>query len=153
EYPHKPAWSNPVLGASARAFRDYVLSATGLALAPEQVLDLFDAAAGPVDQLFQIREFLKAAGKRARDLVLYYVGHGGFDSDEYYLGIRSTRSDHEFITTIESRKLARIIRDAFGHKRVYVILDSCFAASAAADFQGEEIEVAVRKMSQPLPRQ
>jgi formylglycine-generating enzyme required for sulfatase activity len=153
EYPQKPAWSNPVLGTSARAFRDYVLSPTGFALMPGQVLDLFDAPAGPADQLFQIKAFLKTAGGRARDLVVYYVGHGGFDNDEYYLGIRTTQHDHEFITTIESRKLARIIRDGFGRKRVYVILDSCFAASAARDWQGDEIDAAVRKMSQPLPRQ
>ena len=153
EYPEKPAWSNPVLGKSARAFRDYVLSPTGFALTSGQVLDLFDVAAGPADQLFQIKAFLKAAGARARDLIVYYVGHGGFDNDDYYLGIRTTQQDHEFITTIESRKLARIIREGFGRKRVYVILDSCFAASAARDWQGDEIEAAVRKMSQPLPRQ
>jgi formylglycine-generating enzyme required for sulfatase activity len=153
EYPQKPAWSNPVLGTSARAFRDYLLSPTGFALMPHQVLDLFEAAAGPADQLFQIKEFLRTAGARARDLIVYYVGHGGFDNDDYYLGIRNTQRDHEFITTIESRKLARIIRDGFGRKRVYVILDSCFAASAARDWQGDEIDAAVRKMSQPLPRQ
>jgi formylglycine-generating enzyme required for sulfatase activity len=153
EYPQKPAWSNPVLGTSARAFRDYLLAPTGLSLTPGQVLDLFDAAAGAADQLFQIKEFLKKSGTRARDLIVYYVGHGGFDNDDYYLGIRNTQHDHEFITTIESRKLARIIREGFGRKRVYVILDSCFAASAAPDWQGDEIEAAVRKMSQPLPRQ
>jgi formylglycine-generating enzyme required for sulfatase activity len=153
EYPQKPAWSNPVLGTSARAFRDYVLSSTGFALMPGQVLDLFDAPGGPAEQLFQIKEFLKTTGAHARDLIIYYVGHGGFDNDDYYLGIRNTQRDHEFITTIESRKLARIIREGFGRKRVYVILDSCFAASAARDWQGDEIEAAVRKMSQPLPRQ
>jgi hypothetical protein len=41
----------------------------------------------------------------------------------------------------------------FGRKRVYVILDSCFAASAVSDWQGSEIQAAVRKMAQPLPRQ
>jgi hypothetical protein len=153
EYPRKPAWSNPVLGASARAFRDYVRSPMGLAVVREQVLDLFDDEAGPIDQLFRIKAFLKTTGKDARDLILYYVGHGGFDNDDYYLGIRSTEREHEFISTIESRKLARIIRDGFGRKRVYVILDSCFAASAARDWQGEEIEAAVRQMGQPLPRQ
>jgi hypothetical protein len=153
EYPQKPAWSNPVLGTSARAFRDYLLSPEGFALAPGQILDLFDADAGPADQLFQIKEFLKATSAQVRDLVVYYVGHGGFDNDDYYLGVRATRRDHEFITTIDSGKLARIIRQGFGHRRIYVILDSCFAASAARDWQGDEIEAAVRKLSQPLPRQ
>jgi hypothetical protein len=153
EYPQKPEWSNPVLGTSARAFRDYLLSPEGFALTPGQILDLFDADTGSADQLFQVKEFLKAAGAQVRDLVVYYVGHGVFDNGEYCLGIRATRRDHEFLTTIDSRKLARIIREGFGQRRIYVILDSCFAASAARDWQGDEIEAAVRKLSQPLPRQ
>jgi hypothetical protein len=151
EYPQKPAWSNPVLRTSAHAVRDYVLSPTGLALAPSKVLDLFDDGADPAGQLVRIKEFLSATASIARDLVLYYVGHGGFYDDEYHLGVRSTRHELEYLTTIESKKLAQILRDGFRRKRVYVFLDSCFAASAASDFQGDEINVAVRKMSQSLP--
>ena len=153
EYPQKPAWSNPVLGASARGVRDYLRSPTGLAMQPPQVLDLFDATGGPGDQLVQIEEFLKTTGEGARDLIVYYVGHGCFDHDDYCLGIRATQREREFLSTIESKKLARIIREGFARKRVYVILDSCFAASAASDWMGDEVELAVRKMSQPLPRQ
>jgi hypothetical protein len=74
EYPQKPAWSNPVLGTSACAFRDYVVSPTDFGLMPGQVLDLFEAAAGPADQLLQIKGFLRTAGAHARDLIVYYVG-------------------------------------------------------------------------------
>ena len=151
EYPWKPAWSSPVLGTSARGVRDYLLSPTGFGLAPGQVLDLFDDAAGPVDQLGRIKEFLDTTGGEARDLVLYYAGHGGFGNGEYHLGIRNTQHDHEFITRIESTKLAQIIRDGFAHKRAHVILDSCFSASAAHDWHGDAIEVAVRTMSEPSP--
>ena len=153
EYPQKPAWSNPVLGASARAVRDYLRSSTGLGMRAPQILDLFDVGGGPPDQLFQIAQFLKITGASARDLIVYYVGHGCFDQDDYCLGIRATQHYQEFISTIESRKLARIIREGFSRKRVYVILDSCFAASAARDWQGDEIDLAVKKMGQPLPRQ
>jgi len=125
----------------------------GLALAPGQVLDLFDDGMDPTGQLLRIGDFLSATAGTSRDLLLYYVGHGGFHRDEYYLGVQCTQHDREFITTIESRKLAEVIRRGFGRKRVYVILDSCFAASAAVDWQGNEIEAAVRKMAQPLPRQ
>jgi len=153
EYPQKPSWTNPVLGASAAALRAYLLSPTGFALASEQVLDLFDDDADQVHQLLQIEEFLATAGRHARDLILYYVGHGGFDNGDYYLGVRRTQRDREFITTIESRKLAKIIREGFRRKRLYVILDACFSASAASDWQGEEAEAAVRKLTQHLPRQ
>jgi hypothetical protein len=97
----------PPLGASARAFRDYVRSPEGLALAPDHVLDLFDDEADPVGQFLRIEAF----------------------------------RDREFLTTIESRKLAKIIRDGSARKRVYVILDACFSASTASDWQGDEIEV------------
>jgi Caspase domain len=153
EYPRKPAWTNPVLGASARAIRDYLRSPSGLAMRPAQLLDLFEAPDSPPDQLLQIAAFLNTTGARGRDLIVYYVGHGCFDHDDYCLGVRATERDKEFISTLESRKLARIIREGFARKRVYVILDSCFAASAARDWQGDEIAVAVRKMSQPLPRE
>jgi hypothetical protein len=152
EYPQKSTWTNPVLGTSARGVRDYLRSPGGLAMKAAQVLDLFDAAGGPQEQLFQIEDFLNTAGADARDLIVYYVGHGCFDQDDYCLGIRTSQRGREFLSTIESKKLARIIREAFARKRVYVVLDSCFAASAAGDWQGDEIELAVKKMSQPLPR-
>jgi ankyrin repeat protein len=152
DYPLRDGWTNPVLGSSARAFRDYVLSPTALALAPSNVLDLFDDDADQVQQLLRIEAFLATEGARARDLVLYYVGHGGFDSDDYYLGIRCTQRDREFITTIESRKLAKVIRGGFRRKRLYVILDACFSGTAASDWQGDEIELAVRRLARPLPR-
>jgi len=151
EYPRKSVWSNPVLCSSAHAFRDYIQSEMGFALPPGQVLDLFDSELDPTSQLIHVGDFLAARTRTATDLVLYYVGHGGFHHDDYHLGIRCTQADREFITTLESRKLAQVIRREFGRKRVYVILDSCFSASAASDWQGSEIEAAVRKMAQPLP--
>jgi hypothetical protein len=152
EYPGKSEWSNPVLRTSAHAFRDYVLSPAGLSLHPGQLLDLFDDVMEPAAQLIRIGEFLASAAGSARDLVLYYVGHGGFHGNEYYLGVRGTRREFEFLTTIQSKSLALVVRKAFGGKRVYVILDSCFSASAASDFQADVIEAAVRKMAQQLPR-
>lgn len=152
EYPRKPAWTNPVLAASARAFREYVISPDGLGIPDAQVLDLFDDDGDQVHQCLRIEEFLASAGQHAHDLLLYYVGHGSFDRDEYCLGIRATQRDREFITTIESRKLAQIIREGFARRRVFVILDACFSASAARDWQGDELVAAVHKMAGPLPK-
>src|SRR6516225_362685 len=75
EYPRKPAWTNPVLRTSAAAVRGYVTSSDGFGLAAAQVLDLFDSALDQVRQLLAIEQFLAAAG-HARDLILYYIGHG-----------------------------------------------------------------------------
>jgi hypothetical protein len=152
-YPRRPDWSNPVLRASAHAFRDYLRSAAGFGLVPDQVLDLFDDDTHPTGQLLRIGDFLASNARTSRDLIVYYVGHGGFHHDDYYLAVQCTQHDREFITTIESRKLAQIIRREFSRKRVYVILDSCFSASAVNDWQGSEIDAAVRQIAKPLPRQ
>jgi serine/threonine protein kinase len=142
-----------VLGASARAVRDYVLSPEGLGIPAGQLLDLFDDAAAAAKQCENIEAFLTGdAVRTARDLIVYYVGHGGFDGDEYYLAVRDTANNREFLTAIESRKLARIIHEAFGRRRVYVILDACFAGSAASDWQGTALEWAVKRMSRPFPK-
>jgi hypothetical protein len=45
-------------------------------MSPPQILDLFDHAGGPVEQLFEVESFLKTSGAGARDLIVYYVGHG-----------------------------------------------------------------------------
>jgi Caspase domain len=151
EFPGLPAWSNPELGASARAFRDYVRDPSGLGIPRRRVLDLFDDEADQVEQCLRIDEFLSREGTAASDLILYYIGHGTFDNDEYCLGIRSTQRGREYLTTIESRKLARSVRDHFRRKRVYLILDSCYAASAARDWQGDEVNHAIRKFAKVLP--
>jgi hypothetical protein len=130
--------------------RGYVTSSDGFGLAAAQVLDLFDSALDQVRQLLAIEQFLAAAG-HARDLILYYIGHGGFENRDYYLGIRGTQDRREDITAIESRKLAKIVREGFRRRRVYVIMDACFAASAIGDWQGDEAMAAVRNMEQHLP--
>ncbi|MEO7734154.1 MAG: caspase family protein [Kofleriaceae bacterium] len=153
EYPRKPIWSNPVLSKTARAFSEYIRSSTGFGLARNQILDLFDDGSNAIRQLTLIEEFLIASGSAAQDLIVYYVGHGSFIDREYCLAISDTCRDREFITTIESAKLARAIRRSFSRKRVYIIIDACFSASAVNDWQGGEIEAAIRKAAQQLPTQ
>jgi hypothetical protein len=148
-YPRMATWDNPVLGTSAADVRAY--AASGMALPPAQVLDLFDDPAPAPAQCAKIEAFL-AGHPGARDLIVYYIGHGAFDEEEYYLGLADTAEHRIFMTALESRKLARVIRECFGRRRVYVILDACFAASAVADWQGGALDAAVRRMAAPLPR-
>lgn len=152
EYPQHTEWTNHVLAASALAVRDYLRSPIGMAMQPGQILDLFDADDTAPDQLVQIENFLRATGTaNARDLVLYYVGHGDFDDYKHYcLGIRASARYRKY-TLMKSRELATAVRGAFGQKRIYVIYDACFAASALPDWQGSKIEVAAREMSRSLP--
>jgi len=151
KYPHKPDWTNPVLEASAEAIRDYIESPDGLALTRAQIFDRFDSEDHQAAQLLDIESFLRTAPVHARDLIVYYIGHGEFESREYYLGIRNTQRYRQDITAIESRKLAKIVREGFRNKRIYVIIDACFAASAVRDWQGDEAIAAIRNLEQHLP--
>src|SRR5580700_860822 len=121
---------SPAFGASARAVRAYLLRPTGLALPSEQLLDLFDSTAGPHDQYLALTDFLDE-NQGATDLLIYYVGHGGFfPNRDYFLAIHGTRDGQEFATALEIEKLAFALQEGFRNKRVFIILDCCFAGEA-----------------------
>src|SRR4051812_18937092 len=67
----------------------------GLGLPTGQIKSLFDADLSDDDQLAEIQRFVthqveeaRARAKPIRDLLIFYVGHGGFSSEDYYLAIR-----------------------------------------------------------------
>lgn len=149
-YPRRADWTNPVLGASARALRDYVTSPMGLAVPAYQILDLFDDSAPAILQCERIGAFLRdGAARSARDLILYYIGHG---TGDYYLGVHHTERDREYLTGLDSEKLALVVHESFRRRRVNVIVDACYAGSGVKDWQGSAAELVVKRMSKHLPR-
>lgn len=144
---------------SSRRLRQYLTSKEGLALPQENVLDLFDAEKAPADLDEEVATFLKkrlaelkAEGHVARDLIVYYVGHGGFSGDnEYFLALRSTRSDNEAMSSYPIKGLAKTLREHAARLRRIVILDSCFSAAAYDAFQSAPLEVAKQKTLSELP--
>jgi tetratricopeptide (TPR) repeat protein len=152
-YPRKPAWNNPAFKSSAAAFKSYAGAADGMNIPADRILDLFGDERDEQGQCMQITEFLTCHRAAATDLVVYYVGHGGFAEDRsYYLGIKQTRDGHEFLTTLEVRKLARTIKLAFRNRRVYIVLDCCFAAAAVQYFQSDDIaQLVVSQVARDLP--
>lgn len=103
-YPRRPDWSNPVLGTTAAALYEYVVAESGMSIPIKQVLNLFDNILPAAKQCEYIESFLRD-NKTASDFILYYIGHGGFDEQEYYLGIHETAEAREFLAAIESRSL------------------------------------------------
>jgi hypothetical protein len=158
EFPHAPVLSGgPAYANSASGFREY-LSAQ-FRLSDPNVLYLFDDARSPSDMDDAISRFLRArvetlstAGTPARDLIFYYVGHGGFVSQDYYLAIRATREGSEGVSGLRMSDLARtIIREARTLRR-YLILDCCFAAAAYEEFMAVPADVAKRKTLEQFPK-
>ncbi len=97
-----------------------------------RILDLFDKNHDPnqIDEI--IRKYLqKEENQSLTDLILYYVGHGGFDQDRgFVLTLSGTKDDNIGISSLRFKDLStRILNDA-KNLRVYFILDCCFSSEA-----------------------
>ena len=140
EFPYADALpASPAFAGSASAFIAYLKSERGLQLGDDQVLNLFDSDGNVIEQNDRLTEYL-LRNQDATDLVVYYVGHGGFLPDrEYFLALRSTKRGAESLTGLRIRALAHALEEHFPGKRVFLILDCCFAGEAVAEFQSDEI--------------
>lgn len=155
-FPH--ATSLPPAAAFARsheALTSYLLDPSGFGLSRENLLDLFDTEASSNEIDRQLAEWLRervtfgrTTARPFTDLLVFYVGHGGFrdNSDDYYLAIRSTLGDNPYFHSIPLASLAKTLRQGARHLRRYIILDSCFAASAVETFMSPVEDVVRRKI-------
>jgi hypothetical protein len=147
---------------SSEAFRhssvrmqEYFLSADFFNLPRDNVLDLFDNADfGPIQirttgrWIAERTEALRACGKQVADVILYYVGHGGFiaSSNDYYLAVQSTETDFEEATGIRAKDLIDCISRQAAFVRKFIILDCCFAGYAGTLFQAIKLTAAARQI-------
>jgi hypothetical protein len=146
---------------SADDFYHYLTSAEGLSLPKANVAWFFDESRSPSDQLQQIAAFLQTQlhslreeGAAARDLILYYVGHGLFAGygHAYHLAIRETKEGSEGVTSIRVSDLAEVIKANARFLRRFLILDCCFSAAAYMEFQAGPLQVAAEKLLSEIPR-
>ena len=118
------------------------------------MLDLFDSEKSTDEQDVVIGQFLeersnafKMTGSAAKDLVVYFIGHGGFvgrDAD-FYLAIRRTRMDNPRASSLPVMALADTLAERARHMRRIIILDCCFATAAFSAFQSGPAQVALEK--------
>lgn len=142
---------------SASDLTAYCLNGKGLKLRKANLLNLFDSELAPGDQLEQISSFLsqrRPESVATNDIILYYVGHGGFvgRSREYFLAISSTREGFEGSSSIRIGDLSSTLMNCARQTRKYLILDSCFAASVFSEFQGSRlVDIVNTKVLESLP--
>jgi hypothetical protein len=130
EYPYTELAPNPAFRASAQAFGSYARDSRGLALPDTNILDLFDSTLSHVEVDRAIAKLLDTH-QSARDLIVYYCGHGDFlEGKEYFLAIRDTRSDNPYFTSYPIKSLAGTLKEHARYLWRYLILDSCFSAAA-----------------------
>jgi uncharacterized metal-binding protein len=162
EFPKQPQLTpSKAFLKSANDLKNYFLSPQGLALPAQNVLDLFDSnqPAAVIDEelalfLERRQSDLKTQELEAQDIIVYYVGHGGFSSpgNEYFLAIRATRAGNEYMTSYAITALANTLREHASFMRKYLILDSCFSAAAQASFQSAPLEVAKQQTLAEFPK-
>jgi hypothetical protein len=81
---------------------------------------------------------LKTVNQAARDVLVYFVGHGGFagPSADFYLLLRRTNASSLRASGMAIDALAEVLREEARQMRRYLFLDCCFAAAAFRAFQG-----------------
>lgn len=132
---------------SANGLKSYLLGPGEFGLPKDNLLDLFNSKQSPDDIDRQIGDFLekrisemRLSGYPARDVLFYFVGHGGFSGNnlDYFLAIWRTRESNPSASSLQIANLAHTLKDKARHLRHTIILDCCFAASATKFFQGAE---------------
>jgi hypothetical protein len=133
--------NNLAFGRSSAAFLGYLQDVLGLRAG--QILDLFDDPASVIDLDERISSFL-ARNTDSKNVIIFYVGHGGFLADrEYYLAVRSTRKSREHTTGMRIKAIAETLSQFAGDKNLMLILDCCFAGEAVKEFQSNDLATVV----------
>ncbi|MFL5696964.1 MAG: caspase family protein [Ktedonobacteraceae bacterium] len=154
-WPNSPGFQpSPAFVHAAWGFKYYVLDPQGFGLSTSNLLDLFDAPLSASDQLEMLGSFLeqqtqalKAANQAVRDVVVYFVGHGGFvgSSADFYLLPRRANASSLRASGMAIDALAEVLREKARQMRRYLFLDCCFASAAFRSFQGGPDQTAITK--------
>jgi len=100
-----------------------------------RVASFFDSDLNVIDLGSKIEAVLQD-NSDLTDLILYYVGHGGFLADrEYYLALKTTRQTIDHLTGLRISSLSAIINRRFADRRLFILLDCCFAGVAVKEWQ------------------
>lgn len=156
EFPRFPAdrkLDNPSFARSAAAMRALLTEGDAFLLGKPAMLDLFDKEDSPADIVRRIREFLRPM-TALTDVFMYYCGHGDFlPVQRYYLSLRTTEEDNERFTGLLWGDTLQALESSFAMRRVYIVLDSCFAGAAVNEFQASAIgSVIEHDIFRTLPR-
>ncbi len=147
---------SPAFKVSATWFRKYLRASDAFGLPDDNLLWLFDDPRTFAEIDGEVAKFLAAHAPSSRDLVVYYVGHGGFvgQRGDYFLALRSTREDGEASSGYLMSALAATVKRFAPRLRRFLILDACFAAHAAGTFlaAGAPEAAAARQTLDEFPR-
>ena len=141
-FPHLEGLNNPAFARSAGAAKRLFDGAAG-PFRKVAVLDLFDSDLSPPDVVGAIEHHIGSYPDMA-DLLIYYCGHGNFLRDRtYYLTLKSTREHREASTGLKLKDLRHDLEAQLASRRLYLVLDCCYAAAAVQEFMGSNVDQVV----------
>jgi len=124
---------------AASKLKSYFVDTFGLP--QENLLWLFDTSLNALDIDKEICKHLDTFADQARDVLVYYTGHGGLTDDRrgLYLAIRETQEHDPENSSLRLKSLAKTLKAKARHLRHFYILDCCFAASGQGVLQGTSV--------------
>jgi tetratricopeptide (TPR) repeat protein len=155
-WPNSPGFqASPAFINAAQGLKKYLLSPSGFDLPVANFFDQFDTPISTSDQLEMLGSFLekriqeqKQAQQPIRDVLVYFVGHGGFAgaAADFYLLPRRANASSLRASGMSIDALAEVLREKARRTRQYLLLDCCFSAAAFSSFQGGADQVALLKI-------
>lgn len=143
---------NKSFANSVVAFEKYLLEC--FALPPSNILNVFDSDQSQDEVVEQIEGFLKQTQDgdttQPSDLLLYYVGHGCLDGDNYCLALRKSRKTNLAATSLTPGILKTLFVEHAQWMRRYLILDCCYAQEAYKPLM-DDASLVARKLEEVLP--
>lgn len=138
--------SSTTFAESAKGIKTYFLDPKGFNLPEANLLNLFNSEDDPAMQLRLMGEFFEArivalegTEHPATDLIIYYVGHGGFARDDFYLALLRSEESNKIASSLRPESLAEIIKENAQRLRCFLIIDCCFAGQAESAFKGTPV--------------
>ncbi|MDN3279511.1 hypothetical protein QWJ07_34960, partial [Frankia sp. RB7] len=124
---------NPRFANSAREFKKTIVDSTILADFETETLDLYNKSLSVSETLDRIHDFV---GREFDDIIAYYCGHGdvGLRDGDYGVFLRRSNRERRH-TLINFPSLIKGIKRTALRKRVYFILDACYAGSAVSEME------------------
>lgn len=121
-----------------------------LGVPPSACLDLFDGMEGPAEQCDAIAAFMAEQSSR-RSVIVHYVGHGPFDDQRQHALLCRTSKERNWPSFLATRHLVHALREHAPDKRMFLLLDCCFAG-AAASFQAGDKDLQARRVQELATR-
>lgn len=140
EWPHDDNFrGSAAFAKAAEKLKGYFLHSFDL---PEKnVLWLFNTQLNTRDIDKEICNHIEKFENIARDVIVYYVGHGQPTEDRsgLYLAIYDTQNHNPESSSLRLKDLARTLKVKARNLRRFYILDCCFAAAALVDLQAANV--------------